>query len=149
MENGVLIPVKWEHVEAVRSLLNQLNSKEGTPKTERGESEKPKDATEKWPKWKLRLIFEDCTPAVQRILLKLAEEENEGDWVYGTTLMEEAAPAGGSKNIGSYLKSLGAAVKRHHDEHEWPIKLHKDERTRLYQYKMEPEVAKYIREFGD
>jgi uncharacterized spore protein YtfJ len=50
----------------------------------------------------------------------------------GKSVVEEATPAGGGKNISSYLNTLGAAVKRHHDGHGWPMRLDRDERTRLY-----------------
>ena len=145
MMDWVLVPVNWDDLGAVRALLDQRDSKGSAA----GPTVEPESAGsgEKWPEEKLRLIYEDCKPTVQRILWELAQHEDE-EWVYGTELMQAAAEEGRSKNIGHYLKSLTKAIERHHhDPREWPIELEQDERTRLYKYRMLRSVAKIVRGF--
>lgn len=135
----VLMPVHWKHVGEVRALLERLES-EGIPVGVASEND------EKWTPEILRKIYEDCSESMKRILLYLSKQK--GDWVYGVDLVREAVDPQSKNNIGPYMTSLTVATKRHTHTTEWPIKVERDERSRLYKYKMPLREAEIVQGFA-
>ena len=134
-----LVPVAWEHLGEVRALLERLEAQGGS-----GDDESVESRAEL-----VRKVFVSCSRPTQRLLLHLASEDvtgKNGGWVYGVELAEAANPQG-TENVSPYMRSMNAAIKRHHLQ---PGLLdYKRDDDRLFLFRMRDEDAEIVRRFAD
>lgn len=126
-----LVPVAWEHLGEVRALLERLEAEGGA---DDGYDEEGRAML-------VRRVFDSCSRPTRRLLLHLANAKGDG-WVYGDELAEAANPQG-TTNVSPYMRSMNAAIKRHHLV---PGLLeYKRDDDRLFLFKMRDEDAEIVR----
>ena len=131
MEGKVLVPVRWEHADEVRALIERLEMKDVT------DPEPFEDRAEL-----LRRVYESCSEPAQRVLRYLAKRD--GDWILGIELAEKAAQQGNS-NVSPQIRSVNVAVGRHGlSPHPVQIKRRYD---RLFVFMMTSDDAEIIKGF--
>jgi hypothetical protein len=134
MEDVVLMPVRWEHLDEVRAFVERLEAKNIADADDAVESRAAL----------LRKVYESCSEPTKRVLLYLAEHP--GKWILGIELAEKAAQQG-NRNVSPQLRSLNVAVWRHGLSPS-PVEL-KRRYDRLFVFRMPHEDATIIKGFVD
>jgi hypothetical protein len=134
-----LVPVAWEHLGEVRALLERLESRGGV-----GEGAIEENRAEL-----VRRVFDSCSRPTRRLLLHLARADvastNDG-WVYGVELAKAANPQG-TENVSPYMRSMNAAIRRHHLVPDLLEYMRDDDR--LFLFRMRDEYREVVRGFAD
>jgi hypothetical protein len=138
MEERVFVPVRWEHIDEVRALIERLGSKAVTDVEAVEDIEAVEDRNEL-----LHRVYKGCSEPTQRVLLYLAERP--GDWILGIDLAEKAAQQD-NNNVSPQMRSLGSAAARHHLT-ALPVKA-KRRHDRLFLFMMPREDAEIIQGFA-